>query len=785
MLVGEAPGANEDREGEPFVGDAGRVLDALCASAGLSRDDIYITNVVKCRPPGNRNPTPAEVEACRLYFVRELEAVDPTIIVALGTQPGKALTGRDKIAGNRGRILPLKPEYRSDVPVVITYHPAASLHNPREAASMKKAIVEDLTMAQSIAAGADKPFIATRDDDVREVLRALRRAPLLGCDLEFEVLPEGGRNPWSRRGDRVPTWWALGLAGRVDGKLIACSIRDTSQFLPAVRWLLNRIPSTYHNANADVVWLLDEDIKPIIGGDTLLAASLLNLDTALTLEALVVMLAGLPPWKAAGSRGDWSTRPRTEEEWERELEYNGRDALASVVLDETLNAKMEQELPQVVPLYRLLLKATATLTRVSMTGAPVDEEGLDALEGEVRGRLRELRTLVADVLDVPGYATKRSGSVEAVALSLERLLGIQFPKTPTKKPSMTIDTLSPYKGEHESVDALLSIAELTKLHGTYLKPWRFLVKQQRDARLHTIYKLWAARTGRSSAEHDVGGTIQQVPRPKRVRSLIKAREGRKIVSADQSQIELRIAAWVAREENMVRFINEGIDPHKATAAWVKVANRMSLPQFLNRLDELLPEVTYEERFSAKAVNFGFLFGMREKKFIATARKDYGVTFTPQQAGAVRRGYFTLYPRFEEWHEESWKWVELGYVDTVLGRRRPLIVSDNEDAEGLLRKAVNTPVQGTASDISLLSLPYIEERIEAEDWDDDSVIIAFVHDANMFEIVDDLVVPTARIIKAEMEQPQALQVLGVHCPVPLAVEITQGQSWGDGEVIELD
>lgn len=123
LVVGEAPGAEEDRTGRPFVGRAGKLLDLLLGSVGLSREAVYICNVLKCRPPGNRNPQPDEVEACSPYLLRQVELVKPRVIAAFGTFAAQTLLGTTTPIGKlRGRV----HDYHG-LPLVATYHPAALL----------------------------------------------------------------------------------------------------------------------------------------------------------------------------------------------------------------------------------------------------------------------------------------------------------------------------------------------------------------------------------------------------------------------------------------------------------------------------------------------------------------------------------------------------------------------------------------------------------------------------------------------------------------------------------
>jgi uracil-DNA glycosylase len=126
LLVGEAPGAEEDRLGEPFVGQAGRLLDNMLAAIDLRRgENVYIANVLKCRPPGNRNPEPEEVAKCTPHLLRQIELIRPKLIVAMGRFAAQTLLSTDAtIASLRGRL-----HRYAGVPLVVTYHPAYLLRN--------------------------------------------------------------------------------------------------------------------------------------------------------------------------------------------------------------------------------------------------------------------------------------------------------------------------------------------------------------------------------------------------------------------------------------------------------------------------------------------------------------------------------------------------------------------------------------------------------------------------------------------------------------------------------
>ncbi|MCG8378083.1 MAG: uracil-DNA glycosylase [Proteobacteria bacterium] len=144
LVIGEAPGAEEDRQGEPFVGRAGKLLNSMLRAMGLSREQVYIANILKCRPPNNRDPRPEEVVACESYLRRQIELIQPKIILAVGRIAAQNLLKVDTPIGKmRGNVYQY-PD--SDLPVVVTYHPAYLLRSPRE----KRKSWEDLKVAMRI-----------------------------------------------------------------------------------------------------------------------------------------------------------------------------------------------------------------------------------------------------------------------------------------------------------------------------------------------------------------------------------------------------------------------------------------------------------------------------------------------------------------------------------------------------------------------------------------------------------------------------------------------------------
>jgi len=187
MFVGEAPGANEDRVGLPFVGQAGKLLDKLLDEIGLRREDVFIANVLKCRPPSNRDPHPVEIDNCQDYLMRQIELIEPRVIATLGNFATKLLRGDPAgISGIHGR-----PEVRTigvrTVRLFPLYHPAAALYTP----SMLATLREDFARLPDLLAESP-PEQPGPEEDVELLVDELERA-----------LPESAAVPEPER-ERVP-----------------------------------------------------------------------------------------------------------------------------------------------------------------------------------------------------------------------------------------------------------------------------------------------------------------------------------------------------------------------------------------------------------------------------------------------------------------------------------------------------------------------------------------------------------------------------------------------------
>lgn len=165
MFIGEGPGFHENQQGLPFVGAAGQFLDELLAEANLNREDVFITNVVKCRPPGNRDPQPEELEACKPYLERQIAAINPDVIVTLGRFSMGHFIRNGKISSIHGRSF-----WTNGRMIIPMYHPAAALHQP----SLRSVVLEDFKKLPEMVAEAKETrqnnpeMVSLSDSDILE-----------------------------------------------------------------------------------------------------------------------------------------------------------------------------------------------------------------------------------------------------------------------------------------------------------------------------------------------------------------------------------------------------------------------------------------------------------------------------------------------------------------------------------------------------------------------------------------------------------------------------------------
>ena len=329
--------------------------------------------------------------------------------------------------------------------------------------------------------------------------------------------------------------------------------------------------------------------------------------------------------------------------------------------------------------------------------------------------------------------------------------------------------------------------------------------------IHASFLLHSTNTGRTSSRNpNMQNTPKRGDMAKSFRKIfLPPIAGWKFLELDYSQVELRVAAWMAREQNMIKIYKEGGDIHSSTAAAV---TNIPIKEFLKYRKDSRPlieldgmyesvtkyleglsdakrrKVTIKEyfdllRYQAKAVNFGYLYGMWWKGFKVYAKTDYGIDYTDEEAEATRVRFFKNYPALEKWHKGMKNVAnEKGYVRALHGslRRLPNVESfDDSIIGGAERQAINAPVQRFASDLGLIAV----SRLFRDAPRDKIRPVLFIHDAIVPCVAPDYVEEAAAAIKYYMENPPLKSWFGIEPPFPLSADVSVGDNLGAME--EMD
>ena len=329
-------------------------------------------------------------------------------------------------------------------------------------------------------------------------------------------------------------------------------------------------------------------------------------------------------------------------------------------------------------------------------------------------------------------------------------------RTKSGAPSVGVDTLSNYVG-NDCVDTLLEYKRISKLI-TFIESWEDL---QVDGKIYPSFNI-TARTGRTTCNSP---NLQQCPQDSYVRNLIEARPGWKLAELDYSQLELRVASWLSGDLNMQHAYQSGSDLHSKTTELL-----------FGDTSELSHDEQKRRRTQSKSANFGFLYGMVAKTFIAYA-KGYGLDLTQEDSEKIRADFFNAYPRLLVWHEECKEFArQHGYIESPIGRKRwfdNINSYDFKKRSADERQAINSPVQGFGSDLCTSALA---EIVFSKELDHTRFnVLGSVHDAILFEIKDDYVEELVPRLQSIMENPPIVE--GLDVPIPLVADVEVSSCWG--------
>ena len=431
--------------------------------------------------------------------------------------------------------------------------------------------------------------------------------------------------------------------------------------------------------------------------------------------------------------------------------YAAEDADITLRLHNTIWAKLK-EIPE---LKNLLIDVevplACVLSRMEQEGVLIDSQRLSQQSQDLAARIAELEK---EVHEEAGEPFNLGSTKQLQHILFEKMSLPIIKKTPKGAPSTSEDVLQELALEYPLPKKIMEYRGLTKLKNTYTDKLPKMINH-RTGRVHTSYHQAITATGRLSSTDP---NLQNIPirneEGRRVRQAFVPRKGNKFVAADYSQIELRIMAHLSGDKGLLDAFAHGKDIHKATASEV-----FGVP---------LDEVTTEQRRSAKAINFGLIYGMSA---FGLAKQ---LNIPRNEAQKYMDLYFERYPGVPEYMDstrESAK--EKGYVETVFGRR--LYLPDIKASNGARRKgaeraAINAPMQGTAADIIKMAMIKVDDWISKNAADDVTMMMQ-VHDELVFEIKEDKVDSYVKTINTLMESAATLNV-------PLVVEAGVGENWDE-------
>ncbi len=403
----------------------------------------------------------------------------------------------------------------------------------------------------------------------------------------------------------------------------------------------------------------------------------------------------------------------------------------------------------------LEMPLTKVLAVMESNGVAVDSEMLHKSSIDVA---EQIKKCTKTIFQEAGAEFNISSPIQLREVLFEKM---QIPTDGIKKGktglSTSADELEKLRGLHPIIEHIMNYRELTKLQNTYIDVLPTLVNKK-TGRIHSTFNQAVAATGRlSSTDPNLQNIPIRTELGKEIRQAFIAEKGYQLISADYSQIELRIVASLAKDEKMMEIFKNDEDIHTATAAAIH-----GIP---------IKDVTKEIRRTAKEINFGVLYGMSAHGL------SWRAQITHQEAQAFIKKYFEQFSGVKKYMEETLEFTKKeGYCETLFGRRRyiPELGSSNFQLRNAAeRMAINHPVQGTAADLIKIAMIKVQDEIKKKYAPDEVKLTLQVHDELVLEVKEKLLEKVMKEVKEVMESVVTLNV-------PVKVEVHSGKSWGDSK-----
>jgi DNA polymerase-1 len=780
-------------------------LSQYLEEVGLNPTEGVFTGAVKCRT-WDATPTRTVIKACAPYLQQELSLLPDTVryVLVMGNEALQATLGKSGITKYRSKEYEIagtgtverdgKVIHSQPLIAVPTLAHNAVKRNPGQYSGF----MADLKFFAAKVNGKDGAAVVKPPKRIRYVLdkdtlralkAALENADVVSYDIESASDHPGflEKDPSSKivsiaftlvSKDRKLSCWALPLFHPESPWR-----SNWERILEFIRRVFCRIRvSIAHNGKFDNRWLRQWGVNRYLTFDTMLAAHLLEENRRKSLKELAHMELGVPNWAI-------ETKELLKTPIMEVLEYNGLDTWYTYHLYRLFRRQLKEQ-PALDRIFnRFYMPSANEFTGIERRGVWTDRERLVERHKEAVRQLAEVDAKIMEyVPEGHGFKEVNFNPSNFLRWLLFDHLGLPVIRRGKEKddgrpgdPSVAEGVMMELAEHHPIAQLLLDRVKWNKYCSSFFAAYLELIDD--DDRIHTTFKLHGTTTGRLSSGKENDGekisakkqvrgvNLQQVPRDKFIRGLFGAQPGWYFVEFDYSQIELRVAAFLANEPTMKYLYQTGQDIHMTMAM-----------QMTGKPAHL---VTKEERKKAKSVNFGFLYGMQWMKYIDTAWNNYGLRVTDDEAKAFRKAFFAQFPELLVWHRRQRAMVaKYGRVQSPLGRVRhlPDIYSpDREVKAEAERQAINSPVQSFASDMILISLVILHQKFREMGLQARS--IGTVHDALNMEVPAPEMGVVLPMVKEVMENLPLEEWFDLHVDIPIVADCKVGHRWGDA--IELE
>ena len=801
MFVTESPGYNEIIKRKPFVGQDAQLFKHYLKECGLDLKNIFMTNLVKCRPPSNRPSTDSEIKTCSVYLEEEIKNVKPKVIGLLGNVPISYFLKTKGVTKLRG-----KPVWNEDFNcwLLPMYHPRYLLgFNKRsfKYTEFKNDLIKLKTLTLKNKKEKLKGTIYKVADSILKIKKAvdfLITQKEMAFDTETTSLV-------CQKGKIL----CLSFSWK-EGYAIVIPYKDDRVFNKSEqkivkeelkRLFVSDIKKIAQNGKFDIKFLLHDNILvKWFYFDTMLASYLLNEEGDNHLANLVLTHTDMGTFKDEAR--DYITGKikipldqdceslKTKIKYRKSTimdlpveklhEYSAKDSDGTFRVYKKLKPLLEEEGLWKL-LSKILIPMTVVLSYMELRGINGDEKYLEAISARYQSKIKALMQELFERKEVMLYMEKFGELNLNSPMQLRKLLfdimnltPIKFNKLTKKQREKGIRNGSPStdkealnllskKSKNKLLKEILDYRKLQKFYNTYIKAYLTIIENSTDKKIHTVYNFCSEDKDDGEGRGTVTGrlssskpNLQNIPKRDEkeanlIRRALTASKNCILIEADFKQIEFGVFAGYTKDKKLIEMAKKK-DVHK------EIASRI----FKKEVDK----VTKQERALAKTAVFG---GIMYGGGAGILVREFGIDY--REGDRIINEFFNEFPAARRYIDSQKKFAEKnGYVVNLFGRRRrlnDLYSNDEGNREAAYRQAINARIQSTAADIVYISMIKLHQALKEKSCK----MLLNIHDAVVFNCREDSLKKVLPIIKGIMENSVSLLV-------PLKVSIETGKNLGE-------